>query len=283
MVIMDRTDPAYWAEVYRGAREAASRFSAVVEKAGDERAGAYDAGDYIDIAIASGVDGIAVYVGDAEEITPHIDSAIEAGIPVVALENDAVMSKRSACVGVNGFELGERFGELILERGRAETEVTLLVDTVKARRNAMQDLILAGIREVLYARPDIRVRNVVVERTNPFRTEETIRDLFLSDETKLDVLVCLNAEDTVRAAQTLIDLNRVGDVSIIGYRENGEVLDYIHNGVVFAAVASDAYRLGSDAAESLHELLIQGWTNEYQTTTLSVVRIDNVDSYRDGH
>jgi ribose transport system substrate-binding protein len=63
--------------------------------------------------VAAKVDGIAISCADAAALTPAINNAVAAGIPVVTWDADAPDSKRSVFFGVNDYEAGKKGGELL--------------------------------------------------------------------------------------------------------------------------------------------------------------------------
>jgi ribose transport system substrate-binding protein len=60
--------------------------------------------------------------------------------------------------------------------------------------------------------------------------------------------------DTLGAAQALIDLNKVGEVSLIGLADSPETRDYVKNGVIAAALVRDPAAAGRKCVETLLEL-----------------------------
>lgn len=59
------------------------------------------------------IDGISVSVGDAITLTPAINRAVEAGIPVITFDSDAVGSKRESYVGTDNYAFGQELGKLL--------------------------------------------------------------------------------------------------------------------------------------------------------------------------
>jgi ABC-type sugar transport system substrate-binding protein len=59
------------------------------------------------------VNGISVSVVDSNILTPAINRAIEAGIPVITFDSDAVNSTRKSYVGTDNFAFGEELGKLL--------------------------------------------------------------------------------------------------------------------------------------------------------------------------
>lgn len=65
--------------------------------------------------ITQKVDGIAIGPCDSEALTPYIDQAVEAGIPVLCFDTDAPNSKRVGYVGTDNYQAGRAMGEVIGE------------------------------------------------------------------------------------------------------------------------------------------------------------------------
>ena len=66
--------------------------------------------DEVNRAIAQKVDGI-IMVPMADAVTPAIDQAIAAGIPVVCADADAPSSKRYSFIGTGNYNAGYQGGE----------------------------------------------------------------------------------------------------------------------------------------------------------------------------
>jgi ribose transport system substrate-binding protein len=69
-----------------------------------------------------------------------------------------------------------------------------------------------------------------------------------------NALILTTLRDTLGAAQALIDLNKVGEVSLIGLADSPETRDYVKNGVIAAALVRDPAAAGRKCVETLLEL-----------------------------
>ena len=88
VVIAQNTDDPFWQSVKKGAFEAAKEFGAAVEFNGPRFTNIEEELRYLDIAIASRVDGIATHVLSEGIFTPVIDKAVDMNIPVITIEED---------------------------------------------------------------------------------------------------------------------------------------------------------------------------------------------------
>lgn len=122
----------FWQSVYQGAYERALQENVYVDWLGNERFRDYSVEEQMEIAIASGVDGIIVTASEEEGMTDLIDRADAAGIPVVTLYGDNTQSKRCSFVGVGSYNLGREYGRQALrimrERLTGTRETQMMVE-----------------------------------------------------------------------------------------------------------------------------------------------------------
>lgn len=110
MMITQDGKSAFWQSVYQGAYERALQENVYVDWLGNEHFQDYSVEEQMEIAIASGVDGIIVTASEEEGMTALIDRADAAGIPVVTLYGDNTQSTRCSFVGVGSYNLGREYG-----------------------------------------------------------------------------------------------------------------------------------------------------------------------------
>lgn len=278
VMIVESTDEPFWQSVRRGAEEAARDLKVAIECNGPRKYDSEEEIKYFDIAIASRVDGIITHVTDPERITPYIDKAVDMGIPVIALNDDAQFSKRQSFVGVNNYNLGVEWGRLIVDASGGEGVVAMISPDNKGDESTYQDMILSGLKESIKNYPDIQLRRIVVKDSEIFSAEEAIRQLIIN-ENEVTMLLCMNATDTIRAANAVVDLNKVSKVNIVGYHDNSEILNYVKTGVIFGTIAGDAHGMGYKSVEAIVELKESNRVSEYITSKLNVITHGNVERY----
>lgn len=125
---------AFWQSVYQGAYERALQENVYVDWLGNDQFQDYSVEEQMEIAIASGVDGIIVTASEEEKMTVLIDRADAAGIPVVTLYGDNTQSTRCSFVGVGSYNLGREYGrqalKIMRERlvGTQETRLAMMTE-----------------------------------------------------------------------------------------------------------------------------------------------------------
>lgn len=300
VMITDDHRSSFWQSVHQGAMETAPERDAYVELFGSNLAFDYTPEELMEMAIASGVDGIMVCGSDQEDMSALIEEAVADGIPVVTMFSDVPDSSRCSFVGVSGYSIGLEYGRQILNvrsemqrlgGNEPETlaglkresedplEIAVLFDDKGIFYD--QNVILSGIKDSLNQEmlSDAYIlKTVAVDNSNPFSVEESVRDVFMGEEIP-DVLVCSSELDTACAYQAAIDFNLVGSVYILGYHNSEKILNAISRNVVFSSLAVDAEDLGRYGVEALDEYITTGNTSQYFTADLMIIDRNNVGEY----
>ncbi|HVP30261.1 MAG TPA: sugar-binding protein [Myxococcota bacterium] len=116
------------------------------------------------------VDGIALSALNGDLLTPSIDAAVAAGIPVVTWDSDAPASKRAAFYGVDDFEGGKVLGEglvrLLGGKGRVAILSSLGADNLQKRTD--------GAKSALAAAPGIEIVEVYDVKDDAIRAAEIL-------------------------------------------------------------------------------------------------------------
>ncbi|MDE7232541.1 MAG: substrate-binding domain-containing protein, partial [Lachnospiraceae bacterium] len=312
MMITQDNKSSFWQSVYQGASERAREENVYVDWLGNDHFRNYSVEEQMQVAIASGVDGIIVTASESEEMAALINQAASKGIPVVTLYGDNTQSARCSFVGVGSYNLGREYGrqavKIVQERLVATTDqgmnmvydgenmiltdveiglgtvdrparVTLLVNAYA--KGLDQNILYSGIQEAIeQERGDtvIELSLQSVDDTNDFSVEESIRDIFMEGDIP-DVLICLNELNTTCAYQAVVDYNKVGTVSILGHYISDTILNAIDRNVIYATVDINTPQMGGFCIDALQEYHDLGYTSQYFTADISLVSKDNVDAY----
>ncbi len=287
-VMITEDTSSLWQSVYEGALDTALEDHVYVDWLGEDQE-EYSVEDQMEIAIASSVDGIIINADEDESVTDRIDQAAEAGIPVVTLYTDNTASARCSFVGIGSYNLGKEYGRKALQiveekAGEGDSMIAVLVNSYA--QSLDQNILYAGIQEAIAegwsGNAGVEVRLLAVDDTNDFSVEESIRDIFWGKELP-DIIICLNELATTCVYQAVVDYNRVGQVSILGYYDSETILRGIEREVISATVSIDARQMGQycmDALEEYHEL---GYTSQYFTADITMIDKTNVAEYLEGN
>lgn len=286
VMVVDNDENPFWRLVYQGAQAHAAELDAYVELIGGSLSEAYGVQDQLQIAAYAGVDGILV-VPDGQQSTNELIGRIvqsqTSPIPVLTLMENDSNSGRSGYVGINNYEQGIAYGQLIAAIA-AEKEIHTVMLLANAARDEDQkggysgDVIYSTLVKYLSQRGlerEVAVSVRAVTHQNVFACEKDIKQLFHGGDVP-DVLICPDYRFTVAAAQVLVDQNLVGRVSLLGSSLSRDILEYVGKGTIAAVVTVDPYLLGRVSVDGMMELLHTGRTNDF--TALETIVIDHANA-----
>lgn len=272
----------FWQSVKAGMESAAEKYGAAIEFNGSVIQDESGELDDLDIAIASRVQGVIVYVTDESKFTPLINKAVSAGIHVVTVESDDKDSPRDTYVGPNSYMAGYNEGGLVAEAaGGSAANVAIIVGGNFAGNNDSQEALLRGFDDSIRASRNISRETVQVTNSGYFSAETIIRGL-LNNYPDVNTVVCTGADDTMEVVQVLIDLVRDNDITVIGYSNSQQIRDYIRKNIIYGSVYEDPKETGFKSVESLVQSLNGEKAASYIDTGVYTITRSNLVSYYPG-
>ena len=181
-------------------------------------------------AISEQAAGIVVF-GASDSLCDMIDTAVDAGIPVVTVDGDVKDSKRIAFVGTNNEAAGETGAkELVSLMGEAGKVAILTEPNVDLHCERTQ-----GYRNILDQYPDISI--VAIEDTcaNPDDAYAGAMDA-IQNNPELDAIVCTDYFGGSAAAIAVEETGNVGKITIVAMDRSSYVLEKIGEGVIAATL-----------------------------------------------
>jgi ribose transport system substrate-binding protein len=127
--------------------------------------------------ITQRVDGIAISCTNGDFLTPTINKAVEAGIPVITWDADAPKSKRLAFYGVDDFKAGQILGDetikLLAGKGRIAVITSLGAYNLQRRLDGVLDRLKTApgleIVETFDIKEDtVRAQEIMASATNRY-------------------------------------------------------------------------------------------------------------------
>lgn len=273
----DETDIEFWEQVYDSSYAKAEEDGIYLENIRDSLKNNYKNTDLLRVAVNSDVDGIVYAGGYSEEVVKLIDKATENGIGVIVLHNDIEQSSRQCFVGVNNYELGQMFSSQIQDLtkdGRMRSKrIMILVNSGMSEGAA--NLVILGIEDELLKKykeenlPEIELYRIEAEDT--FSVEEEIRKIFLNSDNIPDIILCLEGIYTQCVYQAIVDYNHVGDVNVVGYFYDKDILEGIEKKIIYSTISVDTDEMGKACIEALEEYNEMGYTNAFLPVNMEII------------
>ena len=202
----------------------------------------------LELAIARKPGGLVV-VGFEESLTPIVNKAVEAGIPVVTVDSDLPNSKRCAFVGTGNHRAGYTGGIKMAEILGGEGKVALMT---KIGQPNLEERI-QGYRDAIAEYPKMQIVQVVDTASDAIRAAQAAANL-MQTYPDLVGIGCVEAAGGAGAATAVKEAGKVGKVKIVAMDRGTEVLQYIEEGVITASIAQQTALMPYYAVLILHTL-----------------------------
>jgi ribose transport system substrate-binding protein len=283
---------AYWQTAADGFNKAASEYHVKAFVVGPDTYDPQAELTALQNAIAAKPAGILISVADAASVTPVINSAIDAGIPVITMDSDAPHSHRLFFIGTNNVEAGHLGGQRVVDKlpgGKGN----VVFFTMPGQPNL--DERFKGYQDIFGDHPGIRTVEVVDIKGQPTAAfDKTQQYLAKNGADKIDAFICLEASAGKEVGAVLKDHN-AKDRLVIAMDVDPDTLDLIKGGVIDSTIAQKPYTMGYIGLKSLDQIFHDGpktFRSDYSVDVFSpfpafvdtgtaVVDQVNVDLYAD--
>jgi ribose transport system substrate-binding protein len=239
----------YWQTAAAGFKQAAALFKVTAKVVGPDSYDPKAELTELHNAIAAKPSGILISVADSALLQPEIDAAVAAGIPVITMDSDAPGSRRLFFIGTNNLEAGQLGGKRIIEKLGGKGNVVFF--TLGGQPNTEERL--KGFKDVLSARPDIKIVDVVdIKGDNRNAFDKAQEDLALTGPKKIDAFVCLEASSGKTVADAIKRAG--GGRELVAFDVDQDTLDGIKSGTIDATIAQKPFTMGWVGLKSLDDV-----------------------------
>lgn len=215
----------------------------------------------MDQVIGQRPDGILVGPLNAPAMTPSIDRAMDAGIPVITVDTDAPDSDRLSYIGTDGYAAGQRAADVLAERinERGDVAISNLTgfETTEERAQGFRDRI-----EEAY--PNIEVVAEIDDKADSEIATERNTQMLTANRSIVG-LFGTNAVSATGMGAAVRSLNKVGDVEILAFDPMPQTLQMIEEGVVFGTMVQRTFAMSYYGLKFLYDYnhghleLVKGW------------------------
>ena len=249
-LVSNNMNLSYWQTAASGFNKAAAQYGVTAKVVGPQNYSPQDELAELQHAVAAKPSGILISVSDTSVLQPAIDAAIQAGIPVITMDSDAAGSHRLYFIGTNNLEAGRLGGRRLIEKLGGKGNVIFY--SLAGQPNIEERL--KGFKDVLAARPDIHIVDVVdIKGDARIAFDKTQEMLALTGPKKIDAIVCLEASAGKQVAEVVKRMNATDRVVIAWDADQG-TLDAIKAGTIDSTIAQKPYTMGYYGLKALDEI-----------------------------
>lgn len=258
----------YWKTVYAGFTKAAAEYDVTAQLAGPDN---YDAQAELDAftkAVSYRPAGILISVADANLMRPEINSAIEAGVPVITVDSDAPLSSRLYFIGTNNLDAGHLGGRRLVDKLHGKGNVVFY--TITGQPNLEERL--KGYEDIIANHPDIKIVDIFDSKGDTGAAfDQTEKYMGRTGGEKVDAFVALESSAGPSIAEVLKRKNAT-DRLVIAMDVNPETLDLIKSGNIDSTVSQKPFTMGYvglKALDEIHHNLPKPFRNNYAVDSFS--------------
>jgi ribose transport system substrate-binding protein len=288
LIVMNSSLP-YWQTVTAGFNKAAAEYGVTAKVDGPDH---YDPKEELadfQKAVAAKPAGILVAVSDASVLGDAITSAVNAGVPVITVDSDAVDSRRLFFIGTNNLEAGRLGGRRMAEKLGGKGNVVIY--SITGQPNIEERV--KGLKDALSNSPGIKIVDVVDIKTNELIAfDKTQMYMAQTGDKKVNGFVCLDSA-CGKVVADAISRSGAKDRVLVAWDVVPDTLNEIKSGVIDATVAQKPYTMGYVGLKELDMVfhdppkpLDQNWSADsfshfpvFVDTGTAIVDKTNVDAY----
>src|SRR5215813_3954271 len=252
----------YWQSAGAGLRRATGQFQVKSEFIGPDTYDPQGEANEFRRAVAAKPAGILVSVADPKVMTPEIDAATAAGIPVITIDSDAPESKRLLFIGTNNYRAGTMGGEVAVKKLNGKGNVVFF--SMPGQVNL--DERLRGYKDVFANSPGIKIVDVVnIKGDSRIAFDKTGEYLGKKGKDKIDAFICLEASAPTDVAE-VVRRSHGTDHVVIAMDTEKETLDGIKDGTIAATIAQKPFTMsyvGVHILDDLHHNKLQSLDHDW--------------------
>lgn len=254
ILILVKNSHPFWSEVELGVKQATQKYNLEYEFFIPSREDVALQISTLETNIAKGVSGIAFAVSNPDRIAPSIKKALEKGIPCITIDTDAPQTGRYLYIGTNNYQAGRIAGYTMSKFFKGKGEIAILTGSLTAT-NAVERI--KGFEEAIGKREDIKIVATICD------DEDSVKGFALAQETlrkypNIKALFGVFAVNGPSLAKAVKSANKVEEIKIVCFDTTKEIIEFIKEDVIHAAIGQRPYLIGYRAVEFLNRMIKQG-------------------------
>ena len=231
----------------------------------------------IEQQIGAGCDAIVCSPNDAGAAQGALQAAIDAGIPVLAVDTNVGIAGQTSFVGTSNVDTAYEGGKWAIEQVGTDAKAVIIYgqegdNTSNMRMEGYEKACTEAGVEVL---AKLSGNNLTDGAT------KAMEDLLSAYPDQIDIVLCHN-DDTAIGAMNACKSAGVSDIPIVGFDGNASAVKLILDGeLVKATVAQQPYEMGYQVVEAAVKAVKGESVDEVINAPVQVVTAENGQAYLD--
>jgi len=248
VIVTKALDSEFWQTLKSGAEEAARQHPDVeLSVLAPEREINIDQQvSILEDQILKKVSALAVVPGGIAEVTPVLDKAKAAGIPVLIVDNDTPWPGKLCYIGTDNRVGGKLAGDYLVKILGGHGKVAIIRGVLGV---VSHDDRVAGFQDALAAAPGIQL--VTIQPANSERALGlTVMENLLTSHPDLNAVFATNDQMALGAMEGVAAQHLSGKIFVVGFDAGKEAVRAVKAGTVSAVIAQYPANMGKQAVEA---------------------------------
>jgi ribose transport system substrate-binding protein len=276
-IVTKALDSEFWQTLKKGAEEAASQHPEIeLSVLAPEREINIDQQvSILEDQILKKVSVLAVVPGGVAEVTPVLDKAKAAGIPVLIVDNDTPWTGKLCYIGTDNRVGGKLAGDYVVKTLGGQGKVAIIRGILGV---ASHEDRVGGFQEAIASAPGIKL--VTVQPANSERALAlTVMENVLTSNPDLNAVFVTNDQMALGAMEAVSARNLVGKTMIVGFDAGKEAVRAVKSGQMQAVIAQYPANMGRQAVEAAIKTLHGETLPKVIDTGTKLVTRENADEF----
>ena len=261
----------YWQSAHAGFAKAAAQYGVTEDMRGPDTFNPAIEVDEFRAAMARKPAGILVSVADPQLMTPEINKAMAAGVPVITIDSDAPDSQRLYFIGTNNLEAGRLGGQRVAAELNGKGNVVFF--TMPGQPNLEERL--KGYKDVFAGFPGIKIVEVFDMKGESGTAMDKAQDyLSRTGAGKINAYVCLEASAGKDVGEAFKRSKAPQDVFLVAMDVDQATLQLVKAGTIQATISQKPFTmafLGLKALDEMHHYPLKPLARDYALDPVSPV------------
>src|SRR5712691_3850247 len=221
------------------------------------------------------VSALAVVPGGVAEVTPVLDKARAAGIPVLIVDNDTPWPGKLSYIGTDNRLGGKLAGDYIVKvlGGRGKVAIIRGILGVSSHDDRV-----AGFQEAIAQAPGIQV--VTIQPANSERASAlTVMENILTSNPDLNAVFATSDQMALGAMEGVAAHHLSGKVFVVGFDAGKEAVRAVKSGAMSAVIAQYPANMGRQAVEAAIKAIQGEPVAKVIDTGTALVTKENADEF----
>lgn len=277
VIVTKALDSEFWQTLKNGAEEAARQHPDIeLSVLAPEREINIDQQvSILEDQVLKKVSALAVVPSGVAEVTPVLDKAKAAGIPVLIVDNDTPWTGKLSYIGTDNRAGGRLAGEYMVKAlgGRGKVAIIRGILGVSSHEDRV-----AGFKEAISQAPGIQI--VTIQPANSERaTALTVMENILTSNPSLNGVFVTSDQMTLGAIEGIAAQQMTGRLLVVGFDAGKEAVHAVKAGAINAVIAQFPSNMGKRAVEAAIKAIKGEPVEKVIDTGTALVTKDNADQF----